>query len=599
MSLFHPPAFHQEFVCIADDPALAALFSSMVGDDGEYVSVLAGPRMQRWDGSNEVVRRCNGVAKVSPKSLLLAGLGLEAVTGIKRLMGDQIAVLTVASGDGLCDVVGPRYQRQLEGEIRCQLIDVGPALLLAKRQNKLLRVDAEARRLPPTESTSAPHIVVVDDGDPLIQVIAANYAFSIGADLTLIPQRDDDLRDHIYAEIDARGTFKGKKRGARAHACLTKLRETLGPSLQFGSREFVTFVTRGIPYGYFYREAPATHLLSSAWLGETINAAIYWANNEPSISSAVLIDPEFFAASETPAVDASLKSDGVCVFHLSGEDANTENTEMFIRAFPYDLLFICSHCGEVGGERLTVRILDANGSVRLIEIDEVLQFGSAHFSSQSTDQVTVRQFLRPVTIDGVDWHQAGPELKRQYEAIWNYLRSTSRDRWDIVRRDVVKHVMHSTGIKVNGGVVILNMQQVIDPQVSPIIFNNGCVSFYDAARAMTFAGARAYIGTLTPVETTAAQHVAERVFSDQHRRVSLPSTLATSQADVFNDPDDRTYVHVGCHFEAIRPPTKPAVHTVRRRINVSWENWQSQLDKVNEQKRDQVSAVIRFLSLFR
>jgi len=598
MELFSPPAFFREFVCIADDPALAALFSSLVGEHGAYVAVLAGPRMERSDKRNEVVRRCNSVAKLSPKSLLLAGLPTEAVSEIARLMGEQFAVLQAGDVDGVLDAVDSPQRRHLDGEIHCQLIDVGPALLQAKRQNKLLRVDATAARFARVETTGASHVVVVDDHDPLIQVIAANYAYSIGADLAMIAQRDDNLRDQVYAEIDARGAFRGNERGARAQACLTELRNTLEPSLQFGPREFVTFVTRGIPYGYFYRDVASTHLLSSAWLGETINAAIYWSTNEPYISGAVLIDPGFFDSSETASVSTALESDGVCVFPLLGEDANIENTEMFLRTFPYDLLFICSHCGEVGGQRLTIRVPDAGDSAHLVEIDEVLQVGSARFSSQPDDFATVHQFLTPVSINGVDWHHAGPELKRHYEAIWKYLQSTSRDQWDIVRQVVVEHVMHSTAIQLAGGALMLNMQQSLDPQVSPIIFNNSCVSFYDAARALTFAGARAYIGTLTPVETMAAQHLAEQLFSHQERGLSLPAALAESQVVVFDNPDDRTYVHVGCHFEAIRPPVRPAMYTVRRRINVAITTWESQLDKVAEKTKDNVSAAIRFLSLF-
>ena len=447
-------------------------------------------------------------------------------------------------------------------------------------------------------SASADHIVVLDDHDSLTQVIAANYAYSVGADLILIPQRDDSVRDDVYVDIDTRGAHRGEDRGACAVERLQAWRSLLEPCLRFGPRKFVTFITRGTPYGYFYRDAPSTHLFSYPNLGEVINAGIYWATKEPFVSAAVLIDPGYFPQSETPAVSSSLKSDGVCVFEVLGDKTNVENVELFVKAFPYDLLFICSHCGELGGERLTIRVHDAEGAAHTIVIEEAVQFGSTRFGANSEKMVQLYQLLHPLSIDGVDWHAAGQELTQQIGAIWDYLRNTPREKWEELCREKVKHVPHSTAIKLKQGALMLNMVQVIDPRVSPIIFNNSCSSFYEAAHTLTFAGARAYIGTLASVEALPAQQVAETVFTGSQRAESLPLALAKAQEQVFPDPEDRTYVHVGCHFTAIRPPMADASVMVKRRIREAKDDWQSSLKDAEPRTKENIMEFIRFLSVF-
>jgi hypothetical protein len=463
--------------------------------------------MARPDNDSEVIRCCNGIAKVRPSLVVLAGLEKEAENGVQSLFPKGVASSVRNVHDAISLLAGVK-RHSLAGELRCLTSMVGLGLLWAKRQRKLLLVDdtAPAPRFP--EVPAADHIVVLDDHDPIVQVIAANYAYSIGADLALIPERDDTLREQVYAEIDGRVAFRGEARGHRSERSLVALQGTMEPTLRFGQRKFVTFITKGFPYGYFYRDAPSTHLFSKSQLGELINAGIYWARVEPCLSAAVLIDPGHFPQSETPVVARALDSEGVNVFSLLGDKATVENARLFIEAFPYDLLFICSHCGEVGGERLTIRIPDSTGVTHVVEIDQAVQFGSMNFSSQPSENVQVHHLLRPVSIDGTDWHETGPDVKKHYTTIWNHLLQTPQEKWEIQRRESLKHVAHSTAIKLHQGALMLNLMNVICPSVSPIIFNNACLSFYDAARTLTFAGSRSYVGTLARVKDSKARQVA-------------------------------------------------------------------------------------------
>jgi hypothetical protein len=597
MELFRPPVFNRQVACIAEDARLAATVSSLVGEEGEYICVLQGPRMGRLDKDNEVIRRCTGIAKLWPSLVLLAGLGEEAEAGFRSILPKGIisSVKTVHDAISLLAAVN---RRALAGELRCRTSEMGLGLLWAKRQRKLLILDDAAPALQFSIIPPADHLVVLDDHDPIVQVIAANYAYSIGADLALIPERDDTLREQVYAELDQRVAFRGEARGQRSQRSLVALQATIEPTLRFGPREFVTFITKGFPYGYFYHDAPSTHLFSEPQLGELINAGIYWARAEPYLTAAVLIDPGHLPGSETRVVGRTLDSEGVIVFSVLDDKANVENTRLFIEAFPYDLLFICSHCGEVEGEQLTMRVPDRNGVAHVIEVDEAVQFGSVAFGSQPSKNVQVHQLLRPVSIDGTDWHAAGPDVKKHYAAIWDYLLHAPREKWEILRREKVKHVPHSTAIQLNQGALMLSLINVIDARVSPIIFNNSCVSFYDAAHALTFAGARSYVGTLAPVQDRAARRLAEIIFAGGERTISLPLALHTAQAQVFANHEERTYIHVGCHFTSLRTPRAIASATVQRRLVEAKAHWLSRTKKVDADKRENILAFIRFLSMF-
>ncbi|HUT33841.1 MAG TPA: CHAT domain-containing protein [Planctomycetota bacterium] len=439
---------------------------------------------------------------------------------------------------------------------------------MAKRVGELLEVENGAPGLNPLQSgdAAASHVVVLDDHDPLAQVLAANYASSLRADLAVIPEGEDVVCAHVYQELDERARFRGDTRGERALKSLGSLRASLTSHLAFGQREFVTFITRGIPYGYFYREAPSTHLFSQPHLGELIIAGIYTAEIGAECFAAVLIDPGHFGSSETGAIATTLRDKGVVVEVLAGEDAAVDRTMDYICAYPYDLLFICSHCGELPGIRSKIKVPDSEGCMHIVEIEETPSFSSLALKASPSELIEVFVLLRPVAIDGIPWHSTGPELKRHYGAVFSCLRKTPPTEREVLSRERVSHAQFTTGIWLSDGPFILRSVQTVDTALSPVVFNNACVSYYDGAQALTFAGARSYVGTLAPVPTVAAQRLAERVFAGFDKEQPLAHALWGAQSEVFADPDDRTYIHVGCHFNTVRAPHRDAPTAVKERI---------------------------------
>jgi hypothetical protein len=603
-SLFRPPRPNRRASAIADNPALAAAASSLFSEPGEYFSVVHGPRMLRPDSDNEVARRCNAMGRFEPRQVLMIGLNDAA----ERVITQSLATLpnasltSVRTLEQLYALLGntPR----ISDPLRCRVSEIGYGLLRALRDGKYLVVDDSAPTLDFRDlQRGKEHVIVLDDHDGISQVIAANFAYANDADLILIPERDDTLRDQIYMEVDARSNYRGQGRGEKAEKSLHELASLLRPTLDFGVRKLATFITRGIPYGYFYHDAVSTHLFSQPQLGETISAGIYWASSHSFICTAALIDPGFFADSETAFIRKVLEDEGVHTFPLLNQHANVEDTSMLIRAFPYDLLYVCTHCGEVPGHRLTVRLPDGDGNLHVVEIERALSIGSAKYTGES-NKVQIHALVRPLSIDGTEWHSAPDDVKQHYTSLWKELTDGDQKNWEVLSETRIERVSQSTAIRVRGpspqypGFIMLTFLHNLDARTMPVVFNNSCVSFFEGAQTFTFAGSRAYVGTLAPVEDHSAKQLAESFFDSPMRAVSIPFALAEAQNAVFPDPADRTYVAVGCHFCRLQTPKIFARQFSEHRLSMTLADWKRVARQSQEPQKSRVMEFVRFLSQF-
>lgn len=594
MSSFDPPTLFKKIVCVSNDPALTATVCSAIGESGEYVTVVRRPR--EWHPTvraRDFGQYANTIAKVRPALLLLLCVDSATVEQFRSRFGDTRIVAVETQVEALLALKGLR-RAELSGILRCRPDDLGSRLLLAKRLKRQLVVDESATPIADVaaDSERADHAVVIDDDDQMSHVVAANYAFSIGADLLVLPPRKDNFREAVYAAIDARYAHRGTEQGHRAENALRELEQELRPLLDFGRRRFVTFITNGFPYGYFYRAAPTTHLFSSN-LCNIIVSGIYWARYAPSTVCALLIDPGHFRDSETDEIATVFRKQSCVVVEVRNERATVQNARLLISGLPYDFLFICSHCGEVGGTRIAVRMPDQQGVARLVEFDTVMAVASDPHEKDGTEVVLLNELFIPVAVDGTAWFSLPGDMRTHF---WKFLQSQKEPtERDVVRRDPVARVAHSTAIKLHDGNLLLNMMQDIDVSVSPIVFNNSCVSFFDAAQTLTHAGARGYIGTLAPVDDQYAREIAKVVIGGAECRVSFPLALHRAQAALGADGSERIYIHVGCHFNRLSRRNHGAVGVHAARIRQARLRWLAVADRASGYERDHALELAEFL----
>jgi len=392
-------------VVISDDEKLAAQLSCLFARPGHYLPVLDGPRMERHDRNAEVIRRNNACARVKPTKIVLAGLSQEADAALTQKLGTRRISRVKTSPD-----ISQRFDSAGTALNQSPLMwgrdRVGIGLLTALREKRGIEFSDEPSPLTDVPAKSG-HLVVCDEGDELSQVIAANYAFALDAGLWLSPhisrEKVDEVLEGFYSSQDQQFVSQTEVlEGLKA-----KMRDLCGrvPVPDQGS---MTFITRGLPYGFGFSEYPSTHLFNYPDLGIAIVNG--FAAEQPGtrgIGACVLVDPETTPAPEIEDVIKILTPRGVYVRGYQGPAAHVRWVSDAIERFPYDLLLIATHCGDVSGSRWTYEFKDSEGKQRTLVVDVAVGFGR----TDDPNLFGVTQFTRFISLDGVDWND--PEKKKR------------------------------------------------------------------------------------------------------------------------------------------------------------------------------------------
>jgi hypothetical protein len=249
-------------IIIADDAKLAAQLSCLFARNETYLSVLDGPRMKRPDADAEVIRRLNATARLRAQRIVLAGLSDEASSSLSSQAG--------TSRQKRLKIVKTWQDAQKLEQTPPEVISwgntfLGVGLLKALRRGSTIKFSEQ-----PSQTASLPtlsgHLVVCEDGDDLAQVIAANYAYSLGAGLAVIQNTSradaEAILERFYSVQE--------DRNRAATDSLEELRAELrakcdGVSLD--GVKSVTFIGSGLPYGFAFPELPSTHLFDYPDLG--------------------------------------------------------------------------------------------------------------------------------------------------------------------------------------------------------------------------------------------------------------------------------------------------------------------------------------------
>jgi hypothetical protein len=532
---------------IADDARLAAQSSCVLAKRGAYLPVIDGPRLTRHDREAEVIRRNNAAARAKPKSIVFAGLSENSSNALLTHlpMKRVTSVCTAGDVDGL-----PRDGNPLKSDpLSWGRNRIGIGLLRALRSGtSIVFTDTES----PIDSVSSNsgHLVVCEDGNDLSQVIAANYAFALGAGLHIIPEvhqtKTEQILENFYNlyEKDERAisqteVLEGLKR---------ELRDLCGP-LPIPDRGSVTFITGGLPYGFAFTEAPSTHLFTYPDLGISIIDGL--AAEQPGtkgIGVAAIVDPQ---QTDAPEIDAAIKllpPRRILVLGYRGPAANVRSVAQMVELLPYDLLIIATHCGDASGFRWTYEYKDSEGINRTLVVD--IAIGVARTDDE--DMLGVTQFDRIISLDGVDWYD--PEKTRKLyvgKAILDYVaRTGSAEDLKPVKKETVTRVVGSAALKMYDH-NFLALPRPLADHGTPILINNACGSWHRLAETFTFCNARVYIGTLFSVSTSEAHDVILKLL-DKHFGKFLPVALWSAQREVYDGSVRRPYVMTGVFPQRLR-----------------------------------------------
>ena len=253
-------------------------------------------------------------------------------------------------------------------------------------------VDEQAPPLPEVVHLQKGMVVVesVPDASP---VIAINYANSVGASVLVVEYLPKREGRNVQVWIQE---WKEKDDREQFEKLNDAIQRKIG-GISFTQFEYVTFFTEGLPYSLILE-----NVIPCSYVHLSIRADLFVINNilfkdgEPFRAS-VVFSPTFFPDEETNLLCRLLKGRNHYVRALVGNDANLANFSFHAEYFPYDLLHICSHGGEVDGYQMSEQFVDRDGRTHVVEFDEVIGITPV---PDKQDIVAVHRKALPRKLDG-------------------------------------------------------------------------------------------------------------------------------------------------------------------------------------------------------
>lgn len=497
----------------------------------------------------------NGIQKIGGCDyLILAGLDEKQKSYLTFL--DKYDIIEIESIDDVETYLGGiAYDKDDFLSVRLEETSMG--LLIAGRENLKLSIDNTADYLTNKLNYNS-GLIVVENDETTSMVSAINYALSIDLDVQLINPLPESEAKGIKLLIEDWQDGNNSSYQELYAKMFSRL-----DGIEFTDYEFVTFFTNGAPYSLILKnELPISYVHLNHYPNLFIVDNIYFERRE-SIGSSIVFSPlEFGDDEETNYVIKAFQNNNFWVKELLGKNASTYNIDMNVKEYPYDVLHICSHGGEVNGYTVVEEFVDQDGNKHVVEYDDVLSLMPVRGEGliQMEHKCIWRKF------DGFNWKSK--ELEEQnyphyvYSDMLNAIvaKRNLKEKYKRKRKDIVPD---SCAIKCSDFIYQAIFNMVACFHRSPIIFNNTCWSWSGISESFLDSGARGYIGTLWEVENNVAKEVAENFYKHIFDDTVINVLHSASKKTKGTDSED-IYIYWGLHFSTLKKAD--SVATSRKNI---------------------------------
>ncbi|HDZ53818.1 hypothetical protein LCGC14_0269670 [marine sediment metagenome] len=564
---------------ISDDAYLAARLTSAVAKRFHYLSVMDGPRLKRPDAQAEIARRNNALARIKANDVILSGLSDDQVAAMSdKLPNGIVQVRDHADVDSLASTDILNNERLKWGRE-----NIGVGLLKALYEGRLIEFEDNG---PATATIigHSKHHVVCEAGDKISEIIASNYAYSLGASLTIIPEVDTEVAEPILEQLYS------SENGKQRLNLQTDLFNLCG-GVKFPNGASLTFFTKKLPFGIGFPSHPSTHIFNYPDCGVSVmNGFAAEQSDSRGVNVAVLVDPEKTPAPEIDAATKVLPKKRVFVRGYRGEGAEVSSISDMVDHFPYDLLLFATHCGDADGWRWTYEFTDSEGLDRRLIVDIAIGIGR----TDDNNLLRVMQFSYFHSLDGVDWDD--PVAKADLyvgSAIKDYADWSGRDDFEPVHKEPLDRVKSSAAMAMFDNNYI-PMPTSLAGNGTPIVINNACVSWHELAARFTFGNARAYIGTLFPVLPFEAESVVNTIL-DKHWGKLLPEALWLAQVDTYGTSDKRRpYVMTGVYIQKLRSTREDVPKHIMQRLSENGRYYAQRVELSKAEEKKDAQHVHRY-----
>jgi hypothetical protein len=464
--------------------------------------------------------------------------------------------------------------------LACREDDILNGLYRAKRESKRLVIDNNAPVVVPFPVERDKGIVVLEAGEEALAVIGVNYAHSINANLSVVESYGKENRYSVEKNIQ-----KWKEHGGnnQIQKVLNKINRRIG-NIRFDELKFATFFTNGLPYSLGINNIiPCSYVHLSLRPDLFVFNSIIFESIE-RFHSAVVFSPSFFDDEETRSVAKLFHDNKYYLRPLIGNNATVRNLDFHAQHFPYDILHICTHGGEVDGYAVSEKYKDRKGVEHTVEYDEVVGF--APVIGKDLIEVHRKTFFRK--FDGYVW--MSEELKKQKYP--NYVFEDLRKSL-FQKDDLGKNAKRSQKDKIPTSCAIACIDsihqgtfRILASHSSPLVFNNACWSWSEVAHFFLAGGARGYIGTLWAIENNHAVLGANAFYGNLFNGTILEAFFEAIKS-IKDTRSKDIYIYWGLHFTTLTPANNRADSRAKvfRELVRSFFSW---LQKVKTTKSTEV-----------
>ncbi len=596
------PEFNAKYFCIInrDMPIMAAIISSYVYKTEKYTAMLEYPDVtvslydtdldefdenyiSKNNASEFNIRAKNALGMMGGCDYLILGGVTERQKSYLTFL-DKYNVIEIPSID-LIDLILKEIAGKEEYYI-CNETDIYNGLFLANKADKMLKIDNDLEKID-INIYQESGIVVIEDISAVSMVIAINYALSINASISVI-NKPKINKEEVHDLIE-KWKVTGEDRYFR------DLSAEIYPSIEdidFSRFAYATFFTSSIPYSLIINNIiPITYVNNLYQPGFFIFNNIYFERKEQIYSSIVFSPLEFGKDEETTYVVNKLKENNYYIKELIGEDASSYNISYYVREFPFEILHICSHGGEIDGSEHREEFIDRDENHHIVEYDEVISI--ILHEGEELHEVLVVHIWK--TFDGFIWKSK--ELDDQNYPHYIFIDMIEGiNKLEGRRGKVKKNIAKSAGIKCAHFNYLGMFNMIAGARVFPLVFNNTCWSWQYISESFLAAGVRGYIGTIWVVNNNIAKNVAE-MFYDNLFETTVLDALQKSFIYTTGEKDENIYMYWGLHFTKLNKGS--SINNTRLSIaGILMESYRSWMYNLNNTNSKSIKENIRRIKNF-
>lgn len=596
------PEIDNEFFCIvnSENPILSALVSSYLYKKDKYLPMFDFSTVTKENDQLDKGRDNENIDEHHISRTRASDFNIKIKNTLNRIGGcdclilvglsdEQKSYLSFLNDYNIIDITDIsdvetylKYTSNKSGYIKCKSNDLYNGLYFASMTNSFLKIDENAEDIIIDKDKNG--LIVIEDVNNSSVVIAVNYALSVDANVEIISPPTISKREIKNLIEDWQNGNENS---------FNDLSASIYNNIQyidFKKYNYCTFFTIGAPYSLILKNIiPFTHVHIYLNPDFFIFNNLYYENRD-GIKSSIVFSPLAFIDEETNYVITKLRDNNYYVKELIGKEASVHNIDYHVKEYPFDLLHICSHGGEVSGFSIKEQFMDSNGEKHIVEYDEVVSFAPTH--GEELIPVTSKYIWRK--FNSYEW--GSKEFKNQKYP--HYLFSDminaiyKNEKKDRIRKDIVPN---SCAIKCHD----FNYQATFNTfssSTAPIIFNNTCWSWGYISHSFLAVGARAYIGTLWEVNNTIAKKTAESFYSELFK-ISILESLQYSLSNTHGTDNENIYMLWGLHFTSLNSgiSIEQSKKNIAKSLLLSLNEWKRKL-KTSDDKFsiDSISRIIRW-----